>query len=62
MKAILVTLVLMAVTGFVWLTLEERHGDDEQVLLNVSYDPTRELWHELNDKFQDQYFKTTARS
>jgi sulfate transport system substrate-binding protein len=29
-------------------------------LLNVSYDPTRELWRELNDSFSKSYRKTTG--
>lgn len=29
-------------------------------LLNVSYDPTRELWRELNEKFIDQYQQSTG--
>ena len=28
---------------------------DTVELLNVSYDPTRELWRELNDKFTPEY-------
>ncbi len=30
-------------------------------LLNVSYDPTRELWHDLNDQFLADYEKQTGR-
>ncbi len=29
-------------------------------LLNVSYDPTRELWRELNEKFTEQYKRETG--
>lgn len=31
--------------------------NSEVELLNVSYDPTRELWRELNDSFSSQYAK-----
>jgi sulfate transport system substrate-binding protein len=30
-------------------------------LLNVSYDPTRELWRELNAAFSDEYFRRTGK-
>jgi sulfate/thiosulfate transport system substrate-binding protein len=61
MKGILYCLCLMAVTGFVWLQIEERHGEGEQVLLNVSYDPTRKLWQDLNEHFQKHYFDKTGK-
>ena len=32
----------------------------ELELLNVSYDPTRELWRELNERFAAEYEKTTG--
>ena len=32
----------------------------EVELLNVSYDPTRELWRELNEKFVASYEKTSG--
>jgi sulfate/thiosulfate transport system substrate-binding protein len=35
--------------------------DDAQVLLNVSYDPTRELWKELNAQFIADYQKKTGK-
>ena len=60
-KAILSSLILMALTGFVWLLAEERQGEGEQVLLNVSYDPTRELWHDLNIQFRADYFEKTGK-
>jgi sulfate transport system substrate-binding protein len=59
MKAILCSLGLMAVTGFVWLLAEERQEGGEQTLLNVSYDPTRNLWRDLNEQFQADYVKNT---
>ena len=33
---------------------------DSKELLNVSYDPTRELWRALNDAFIPQYAKDTG--
>lgn len=37
-------------------------GSDERVqLLNVSYDPTRELWRELNGAFAAEYKESTGR-
>ncbi|MGE0160566.1 MAG: sulfate ABC transporter substrate-binding protein [Gemmatimonadales bacterium] len=36
-------------------------GDTEIELLNVSYDPTRELWRDLNERFVADYARRTAR-
>jgi sulfate/thiosulfate-binding protein len=36
-------------------------GDTSTQLLNVSYDPTRELFQDLNRQFVDQYFKDTGK-
>ena len=36
-------------------------GKDSVELLNVSYDPTRELWRDLNDRFTAKYEKETGR-
>jgi len=33
----------------------------EQALLNVSYDPTRELWRDLNRAFREQYARETGK-
>ena len=35
-------------------------ADKSLELLNVSYDPTRELWRDLNDAFIPQYAKETG--
>jgi sulfate transport system substrate-binding protein len=34
---------------------------DQVKLLNVSYDPTRELWREINVKFEDRYEQRTGK-
>ena len=36
-------------------------GDGRLRLLNVSYDPTRELWRDLNDAFIRHYRETTGK-
>ncbi|HLW65098.1 MAG TPA: sulfate ABC transporter substrate-binding protein [Gemmataceae bacterium] len=33
----------------------------EQSILNVSYDPTRELWRDLNKSFQEEYLKESGK-
>ncbi|MBL8797304.1 MAG: sulfate ABC transporter substrate-binding protein [Planctomycetia bacterium] len=55
--------MLLAVTAAltVGLTGCGQGGKDGAVtLLNVSYDPTRELWKDLNEKFTAEYEKTTG--
>src|SRR5262245_60623712 len=37
------------------------NSDDSVELLNVSYDPTRELWSELNDRFAKEYEKESGK-
>jgi sulfate transport system substrate-binding protein len=37
------------------------HGDTSSALLNVSYDPTRELFQDLNRQFSAQYAKQTGK-
>src|SRR5262249_30129677 len=51
--AILGVLVVGAVGGLYWLASSAGSpAKDERVeLLNVSYDPTRELWRDLNSRF-----------
>ena len=36
-------------------------GDASTQLINVSYDPTRELFQDLNRQFIEQYFKETGK-
>ncbi len=58
-------LIGLAVTTLVatgaWLVLgiDHRAGAGAE-LLNVSYDPTRELWHDLNAQFVPRYEKETG--
>jgi sulfate transport system substrate-binding protein len=42
------------------VTVKNLSGDSSRQILNVSYDPTRELYHELNPEFTEQYFKDTG--
>jgi sulfate/thiosulfate-binding protein len=42
------------------LALPPAAGAAEVELLNVSYDPTRELWRELNARFAEQYQKQSG--
>jgi sulfate transport system substrate-binding protein len=37
------------------------HGEHELELLNASYDPTRELWRDLNTQFAASYQRETGR-
>ena len=58
-------LIGLAVTALVatgaWLVLGNNHPAGAGVeLLNVSYDPTRELWHDLNAQFVPRYEKETG--
>jgi sulfate/thiosulfate-binding protein len=45
--------------GAVWFGTRHR-GEPSTELLNVSYDPTRELWRDLNDQFVADYEKKTG--
>jgi len=53
-----VTAVVIAVTLVVVKNIE---GDASNELLNVSYDPTRELFQDLNRQFVAQYAKQTGK-
>ena len=57
--AILISTVALALTAF---SLTARAADQPAELLNVSYDPTRELWRALNESFIAQYAKQTGTS
>lgn len=60
MKRILLFVVLMAMTGLSVLGCG-RGGEKPTVeLLNVSYDPTRELWRALNKSFVESYEEETG--
>ena len=46
----------------VWLVAASLEKGEEQIeLLNVSYDPTRELWRELNREFVPRYQKESGK-
>ena len=61
-KAVMACSVLLTLAvGTVWIAGGcGRQASGQIELLNVSYDPTRELWRELNNKFIPQYEKQTA--
>ena len=51
-KPLLLGIGALAILGAAaWLVLGSRAKDDSVQLLNVSYDPTRELWRDLNERF-----------
>jgi sulfate transport system substrate-binding protein len=61
-------MLLLAVMGLIanllaWIGLarEAAANSAETTLLNASYDPTRELWRELNEAFQREYESQTGR-
>src|SRR5436305_11010053 len=57
------TLVLAALVGFgaVAGCQQGGSGGDNLELLNVSYDPTRELWRDVNALFVPRYERETGR-
>ena len=58
LNAFAVIAVVVAVTLVVARNIE---GDSSNQLLNVSYDPTRELFKDLNQQFVTQYAKQTGK-
>ncbi len=58
LNALAVTAVVIAVTLVV---VKNSKGDTSNQLLNVSYDPTRELFQDLNGQFSAQYAKRTGK-
>jgi sulfate transport system substrate-binding protein len=56
-------LASLAVSAGAFFLLAGRHGSDAGPLelLNVSYDPTRELWRDLNARFIPQYLQQTGK-
>jgi sulfate transport system substrate-binding protein len=59
------TLALVAVIGLcigIWWFAQGSSSPDGSELLNVSYDPTRELWRDLNDAFIADYRATTGQT
>jgi sulfate transport system substrate-binding protein len=54
-------LVLVPLASTVWLIAENRRPADNSLeLLNVSYDPTRELWRDVNNQFIPRYEAQTG--
>ena len=62
MKAWLNVVALTAVVVAITLVVFKNVGGDESTrLLNVSYDPTRELFQDLNRQFVEEYFRETGK-
>ena len=61
-KATLIAVpVLLSLAATFWLIAQNRGGPKADLeLLNVSYDPTRELWRELNDHFTRDWEQKTG--
>jgi sulfate/thiosulfate transport system substrate-binding protein len=58
LNAMALAAVAIAITLVV---IKNVQGDTSAQLLNVSYDPTRELFQDLNKQFVEQYFKQTGK-
>jgi sulfate/thiosulfate transport system substrate-binding protein len=52
--------VLAAALGLTLGPISHARGQTAQTLLNVSYDPTRELWRDVNERFIAAYEKQTG--
>ena len=63
-KAILsiAVLLLALLLGCTHRSSEEQSDSGSVELLNVSYDPTRELWRDINENFIPRYKKETGKS
>src|SRR5262245_30679583 len=61
-KWFLATAAVLALGGAVWLFGGAGGKPNQIELLNVSYDPTRELWRELNQAFAHDYEQTTGKT
>jgi sulfate transport system substrate-binding protein len=60
-KIIAILAGVAAIAGAVWLlAADQGQGTASTELLNVSYDPTRELWRDLNEKFIARYENETG--
>lgn len=62
-KAIVIAVpALLSVAATFWLIAQHQGGakGPSLELLNVSYDPTRELWRDLNHQFADHYHQETG--
>jgi sulfate/thiosulfate transport system substrate-binding protein len=60
-RAINVGAVIAVFLGFTLIVARNLPGDTHSQLLNVSYDPTRELYQRLDAQFDAQYEKQTGR-
>ena len=60
MKSIRTLAVLAAAAGLTVGPLHPVRAQGSQTLLNVSYDPTRELWRDINEHFIPAYEKQTG--
>jgi sulfate/thiosulfate-binding protein len=62
LRLLALLLILAGAGTAVWLVAAQNRGDPNTVeLLNVSYDPTRELWRDLNAAFIPAYEKETGK-
>src|SRR5262245_10507368 len=61
MRTLLVAAVvyLIIVPVAAWVMVRQQAAD--RALLNVSYDPTRELWRDMNQAFREDYERQTGR-
>src|SRR6266481_1854145 len=53
--------LLVNLLAWIGLGYESAADEGAPTLLNASYDPTRELWRELNDAFKPAYVAETGR-
>lgn len=61
MKSFFVLAGLVAAGAWLWLAVgTSAHNRGTLELLNVSYDPTRELWRDLNERFHEGHKKATG--
>jgi sulfate/thiosulfate-binding protein len=60
-KTILGLAGIASLAAVIWLVSRTDAGGEKSIeLLNVSYDPTRELWRDLNEQFIPRYEKETG--
>src|SRR5262245_6728200 len=50
---------MLVLPGLAWVLVYRQSA--EKSLLNVSYDPTRELWRDINKSFRAQYERETGK-
>lgn len=60
LKALLSLSGIAIFAAAIWVVAKGSHNSNSIELLNVSYDPTRELWRDLNAAFIPQYEKETG--